>query len=55
MLNPCEVEIIIAALKRHEAPGRIQIPAERIHAGGETLRSEIHTLFISIWNEEKLP
>jgi hypothetical protein len=50
----CEVEIAIAKLKKYKSPGSDQIPAELIQAGGETLRSEIHKLINSIWNEEEL-
>jgi hypothetical protein len=32
-----------------------QIPAEIIHAGGETLRSKIHKLINPIWNKELFP
>jgi hypothetical protein len=50
-----EVEIAIAKLKRFKSPGSDQIPAERIQAGGEILRSEIHKIINSIWNKEELP
>jgi hypothetical protein len=50
-----EVDITIEKLKRHRSPGIDQIPAELIKAGGRTIRSEIHTLIISIWNKEELP
>jgi hypothetical protein len=39
-------------LKRFKSPGSDQIPAELIQAGGEILRSKIHTLINSIWNKE---
>jgi hypothetical protein len=39
-------------LKGHKSPGIDQIPAEMIKAGGITIRSEIHKLITSIWNEE---
>jgi hypothetical protein len=42
-------------MKRHKSPGIDQIPTELIKAGGRTIRSEIHTLIISIRNKEKLP
>jgi hypothetical protein len=42
-------------LKRHKSPGADQIPAELIHAGGETLHSEFHTLIKMIRNKEELP
>jgi hypothetical protein len=41
-------------LKRYKSPGTDQIPAELIQAGGNTLRSEIHTLITCIWNKEEL-
>jgi hypothetical protein len=53
--NPLEVEIGIAKLKRYKLPGSDQIPAELIRAGGQTLRSEIHKLINSLWNEDELP
>jgi hypothetical protein len=48
-----EVEIAIGKLKRYKSLGTDQIPAELIKAGGETLCSEIHKLFLSVWNKEK--
>jgi hypothetical protein len=50
-----EVEATIGELKRYKFPGVDQIPAELIHAGGGTLRSEIHKLIKLIWNKEALP
>jgi hypothetical protein len=42
-------------LKKYKSPGSGQIPAELIQARGETLLSEIHKLFNSVWNKEELP
>jgi hypothetical protein len=50
-----EVEIAIEKLKSYKSPGTDQIPAELIHAGGNTLCSEIHKLINCIWNKEELP
>jgi hypothetical protein len=50
-----EVEIAIAKLKRYKFPASDQILAQLIHAGGETLWSEVHKLVNSIWNKEELP
>jgi hypothetical protein len=50
-----EAEIAIAKLKKYKSPGRNQIPAELIQAGGEMLLSAIHKLINSIWNKEELP
>jgi hypothetical protein len=47
-----EAEIAIAKLKKYKSPGIDQIPAERIQAGGETLRPEIHKHINYIWNAE---
>jgi hypothetical protein len=44
----------IGKLERCISPGVDQIPVELIHAGGETLRSEIHKLIKLIWNREEL-
>jgi hypothetical protein len=46
-----EVEIAIGKLKSYKSPGSDNIPAELIKAGGETLYSEIHRLFVlyGIW------
>jgi hypothetical protein len=52
---PFEAEIGIANLRRYKLPGSVQIPAELIQAGGETLRSKIHKLITSISTKEELP
>ena len=46
-----EFDTAIEKLKRHETPCIDQIPAELIKAGGRTIRSEIHKLYI--WNNEE--
>jgi len=45
-----EVEMVIENLKSHKSSDIDQIPAELIKAGSKTIRSEIHKLFIFIWN-----
>jgi hypothetical protein len=45
----------IEKLKSHKSPGIDQIPAKLIKAGGRIIRSEVHKLIISIWNNEELP
>ena len=45
----------IEKLKRHKSPGIKPIPTDLIKAEGRTNRSEIHNLFISIWNKEEFP
>ena len=50
-----EVELAVEKLKSHKSPGIDEIPAELFKAGGRTIRSEIHTFVISIWNMKKLP
>jgi hypothetical protein len=45
--SPSEVEIAIEKLKRYKSPGSDQIPAELIQAGGEILRSKIHTYLLT--------
>jgi hypothetical protein len=47
-----EAEIAIEKLKRCKSPGTDQIPTELTKAEAETLRSEMHELNCSIWNEE---
>jgi hypothetical protein len=42
-------------LNKYKSLSSDQIPAELIHAGGETLESMIHKLISSIWNKEELP
>jgi hypothetical protein len=42
-------------LRRHNSPGINQISAELIKAGDKTIRSEIHKLINSVWNNEELP
>jgi hypothetical protein len=49
-----EVEIATAKLKKYKLPGTDQIPAELIHAGSETLLSEINKLTNYIWEKEEL-
>jgi hypothetical protein len=41
-----DVEIAIGKLKSYKSPGTNQIPAKLSKAGGETLCSEIHILFL---------
>jgi hypothetical protein len=53
--KPSEIEIAIATFKKYKSPGSDQIPAELIHAEGETLQYEILKLINSIWNTEELP
>ena len=50
-----DVELAIEKLKSHKSPGIDQIPVELIKAGDRTIRYEIHTLTICIWNKEELP
>jgi hypothetical protein len=51
-----EVEIAIEKLHRYKSLGIDQMyTAEMIHAGGNTLCSEIHKLMNCIWNKEELP
>jgi hypothetical protein len=50
-----EAEVAIGKLKRYKSPGVYQIPAALIHAGGETLHSEIHKIIKLIWNKVELP
>jgi hypothetical protein len=50
-----EVEVAIGKLKRYKSPSVVQIPAEMIQAGRETLRLEIHKLIKFIRNKEELP
>ena len=50
-----EVGMAIEKLKRHKSAGINQIPVELIKAGDRKIRSEIHKLIISFWNEEELP
>jgi hypothetical protein len=46
--SPFELEIANAKLKSYKLPGRDQILAELIQAGGEILRSKIHKLIKSV-------
>ena len=50
-----EVEMAIETLQGHKSPGRDQIPAELINAGGWTVRSVVHKLINSLWNKQELP
>jgi hypothetical protein len=51
--NASEVEMATEKLKRHKPLGTNQGPAELI-SKGRTIRSEIHKIINSIWNEEEL-
>jgi hypothetical protein len=53
--NPFEVDLAIEKIKSHKSPGINQIQAELINAGGRTVRSDIHSFMISVWNKEELP
>jgi len=50
-----EVVMAIKKLKSYESPGIDPIPGDLIKAGGKTICSEIHSLFIYIWSKDKLP
>jgi hypothetical protein len=50
-----EVEMAFENLKRYTSPGIDQIQVEMNKTGGRTIRSEIHKITISVWNEEELP
>ena len=50
-----DVELVIEKVKSHKSPGIDRIPTEVIKAGCRTIRCEIHTLIISIWNKKELP
>jgi hypothetical protein len=50
-----EVKIANTKLKKYRFPGRTQILAEVIKAGGEILLSAIHKFINSIWSKEELP
>jgi hypothetical protein len=56
-LQPSHFEVKAATpkLERYESQGTEQIPAEMVHAEGETLCSEIHKPINSIWNKDELP
>jgi Ser-tRNA(Ala) deacylase AlaX len=53
--SPFEFKIVIAKFKKYKSSGSIQIWAEMIQAGSETLRSEIYKLINSICSKEELP
>jgi len=50
-----EVELAIEKLKSHKSPDIDHIPAELTKGWGKTIRCEVHTLIMSIWNKEELP
>jgi hypothetical protein len=50
-----EVEVAVGKLKRYKSPGADQFPAELIHAGRETLHSEIHKLLSSLGTKKIFP
>jgi hypothetical protein len=50
-----EAEISIEKLRRYKSPVTVQTPAEMVHAGGNTLRSEVHKLINFIWNKKEVP
>jgi hypothetical protein len=49
-----EFEMTNEKIKRHKSLGTDQIP-ELIQAGGRTIRSQIHELINTTWNNEILP
>jgi hypothetical protein len=49
-----EVQTVVGKTKTFHLPGINQIPEKLIPARGETLRSEVHKLINSVWNEEDL-
>jgi hypothetical protein len=53
--SPFKVEIVFKRLKGYKTPHTGQILAELIHAGGNTLCSEIHKLINYILNKKELP
>jgi hypothetical protein len=55
VLDPSEIEMAVAKLKKYKSPGDDQIPAEMFHGGCKTLWSEIHKLINSIWNKKEFP
>jgi hypothetical protein len=50
-----EFEVAIGKVKRYKFPGVDEILAEHIHAGEETLSSEIPKLIKLIRNKQELP
>jgi hypothetical protein len=49
-----EAEITIAKLKRYKSSGIYKFPLKLIQAVGKILRSEIHDLINSTWNNQDL-
>jgi hypothetical protein len=49
-----EAEIAVANFKKYKSPGINQISAELIQSEGEILRSDIHKLVNSLWNNEEI-
>jgi hypothetical protein len=49
-----EIQVAIEKLRRYKSPGVAQFPTELIKAGGQILRSEVHTLIKFILKKEEL-
>jgi hypothetical protein len=49
-----ELSPAIQKWKKYKSPGIDLIPAELIHARGETFISEIRNVMNSVWNKEEL-
>jgi hypothetical protein len=50
-----EVEMAVQKLKKHNAPGMDNIPAELCKYGGNELVKHLHTIIKEIWLKEKMP
>jgi hypothetical protein len=55
VLPSSRLKLSLQSCKKYALLGTNRIPAESIHAGGETLRLEIHNLINSFWNKKELP
>jgi hypothetical protein len=52
-ISTSEAEVTFGIFECYLSPGVVEISAELIQAGGDTLHSDVHKLITLIWNKER--